>query len=196
MTSHQSTNHVPAPIVAIRDLRFRYPGMSHDALWMPALDIGRPGLVAVTGPSGAGKSTLIELMAGTLSERYSGSVRVLGKEWAELRRDRSRQFHLRRIGLIPQDLGLLPNGTSSYGQGVNDAGVVVGACNVQTQQHGIVGRAFVYANGHMTDLNTLLPAGSGWNLQWATAIASNGQITGFGLYNGLSHAYLLTPTGK
>src|SRR5262249_31726826 len=40
------------------------------------------------------------------------------------------------------DLGLLANGTSSYGQAVNDAGTVVGACNVQTQLHGIVGRAF------------------------------------------------------
>ena len=126
-----SINHAPAPIVAIRDLRFRYPGMDHDALWMPALDISRPGLVAVTGCSGAGKSTLIELMAGTLSERYSGSVRVLGKEWAELRSDRSRQFHLRRIGLIPQDLGLLPNQTprQMLGQALLDAGVRKAECD-------------------------------------------------------------------
>jgi putative ABC transport system ATP-binding protein len=126
-----SINHAPAPIVAIRDLRFRYPGMVHDALWMPALDISRPGLVAVTGCSGAGKSTLIELMAGTLSERYSGSVRVLGKEWAELRSDRSRQFHLRRIGLIPQDLGLLPNQTprQMLCQALLDAGVPKAECD-------------------------------------------------------------------
>jgi len=131
LTSHQSINHVPAPIVAIRDLRFRYPGMDHDALWMPALDISRPGLVAVTGCSGAGKSTLIELMAGTLNERYSGSVRVLGREWAELRSDRSRQFHLRRIGLIPQDLGLLPNQTprQMLCQALLDAGVPKAECD-------------------------------------------------------------------
>src|SRR5713226_3197347 len=85
--------------------------MHHDALSMPRLEIDRPGLIAVTGPSGAGKSTLIELMAGTLSERYTGSVQVLGKEWSDLRGDRSRQFHLRRIALIPQDLGLLPSQT-------------------------------------------------------------------------------------
>jgi len=131
LTLNQSINHTPAPIVAIRDLRFRYPGMDHDALWMPALDISRPGLVAVTGCSGAGKSTLIELMAGTLSERYSGSVRVLGKEWAELRSDRSRQFHLRRIGLIPQDLGLLPNQTprQMLGQALLHAGVPKAECD-------------------------------------------------------------------
>jgi ABC-type lipoprotein export system ATPase subunit len=131
LTLNQSIDDAPAPIVAIRDLRFRYPGMDHDALWMPALNISQPGLVAVTGCSGAGKSTLIELMAGTLSERYSGSVRVLGKEWAELRSDRSRQFHLRRIGLIPQDLGLLPNQTprQMLCQALLDAGVRKAECD-------------------------------------------------------------------
>jgi putative ABC transport system ATP-binding protein len=105
--------------------------MDHDALWMPALVINRPGLVAVTGPSGAGKSTLIELLAGTLNERYTGSLQVLGKEWAELRSDRSRQFHLRRIGLIPQDLGLLPNQTprQMLSQALLDAGVPKSECD-------------------------------------------------------------------
>jgi putative ABC transport system ATP-binding protein len=105
--------------------------MNHDALWMPVLDIGQPGLVAITGPSGAGKSTLIELLAGTLGEAYTGSVRVLGKEWSELRSDRSRQFHLRRIGLIPQDLGLLPNQTprQMLCQALLDAAVPKTECN-------------------------------------------------------------------
>ena len=126
-----SSDHFPAPIIRIRDLRFRYPGMNHDALWMPALVISRPGLVAITGPSGAGKSTLIELLAGTLREGYTGSLQVLGKEWAELRSDRSRQFHLRRIGLIPQDLGLLPNQTprQMLSQALLDAGVPKKECD-------------------------------------------------------------------
>jgi putative ABC transport system ATP-binding protein len=96
------------PFISVRDLRFRYPGTDHDVLSIPYLDVEKAGLVAVTGPSGAGKSTLVELMAGTLREPYEGSLRVLGQEWKELRRDRPRQIHLRRIGLIPQDLGLLP----------------------------------------------------------------------------------------
>src|SRR5439155_12339271 len=69
------------------------------------------GLVASSGPRGAGKGTLVELMGGTLREPYKGCLRVLGDEWKELRRDRPRQIHLRRIGLIPQDLGLLPGRT-------------------------------------------------------------------------------------
>lgn len=97
--------------VRIRDLHFRYPGATHDTLQIPALDVSGRGLIALTGPSGAGKSTLIELLAGTLRESYTGSVRVLGTELRELNRDADRQRLIRRIGLIPQDYGLLPGRT-------------------------------------------------------------------------------------
>jgi ABC-type lipoprotein export system ATPase subunit len=56
----------------------------------------------------------MELLAGTLREPYHGSLQVLGVELRELRRDAERQRHLRRVGLIPQDVGLLP------GSGVGD----------------------------------------------------------------------------
>jgi len=45
----------------------------------------------------------------------------------------------------------------------------------------------------MIDLNTLIPAGSGWTLQVGTAMNDNGQITGYGIINGELHAFLLTP---
>lgn len=99
------------PTVRIRDLSFRYPGTIHDTLQIPVLNVSGHGLIALTGPSGAGKSTLIELLAGTLREPYEGSVRVLGTELRELTRDADRQRHVRRIGLIPQDYGLLPGRT-------------------------------------------------------------------------------------
>jgi len=43
----------------------------------------------------------------------------------------------------------------------------------------------------MIDLNSLLPAGSGWVLTDAMAINDSGQIVGNGVINGQSHAYLL-----
>ena len=82
-------------------------------------------------------------------------------------------------------------------QAVNDAGVIVG------QTYGVTGSgstfldAFIYEAGAFHDLNSLIPAGSGWQLTDATAINAAGQIlvdateTG----NGQTATLLLTPTG-
>lgn len=119
------TNVLPPVLVRIRDLRFAYRGATDDVLRIPFLDVTGRGLIAITGPSGVGKSTLIELLAGTLREPYGGSVMVLGQEWKDLRRDADRQRQLRRIGLIPQDYGLLPAWTPRQviQQDLADAGV-------------------------------------------------------------------------
>lgn len=113
------------PLIRIRDLRYRYPGSGRDVLRIPFLDVSGRGLIAVTGPSGVGKSTLIELLAGTLNEPYEGSVEVLGVEWKQLTRDADRQRHLRKIGLIPQDYGLLSDRTARQmlRQDLADSGV-------------------------------------------------------------------------
>jgi len=53
------------------------------------------------------------------------------------------------------------------------------------------------ATGALTDLNDLLPAGSGWVLRTATGINEAGQIVGEGTLRGQrdGRAYLLTPPG-
>jgi len=43
----------------------------------------------------------------------------------------------------------------------------------------------------MVDLNSLLPANSGWTLTQASAINNEGQIVGYGIHNGATHAFLL-----
>jgi probable HAF family extracellular repeat protein len=53
---------------------------------------------------------------------------------------------------------------------INDNGVIVGA--------GGNGHAFIYQNGQATDLNQLLPAGSGVTLIDATGISNGGVIVG------------------
>ena len=56
--------------------------------------------------------------------------------------------------------------------------------------------AFLYTNGQMLDLNTLLPPQSGWTtLQTAYGISDSGQIAGFGSRNGVYRAFLMTPVG-
>ena len=48
-------------------------------------------------------------------------------------------------------------------------------------------------SGQITDLNSLIPAGSGWVLNRATGINDAGQIVGSGTINGVLHVFLLTP---
>jgi hypothetical protein len=57
-------------------------------------------------------------------------------------------------------------------------------------------RAMLWENGVGIDLNTLIPASSGWQLLYAIDTNARGQITGWGIRNnpnGLS-TFLLTPT--
>lgn len=105
------------------------------------------------------------------------------------------------------DLGtLFPNEPSSIGAafGINNSGVIVGWT---AESGGIIGpppvaptnpRAFIYANGKMVDLNTLLPSSCAqWRLVVAEKINDRGQIIGAafvgGYPNGVEHAFLLTP---
>jgi probable HAF family extracellular repeat protein len=45
----------------------------------------------------------------------------------------------------------------------------------------------------MTDLNTLIPAGSPWYLLQALSINDAGEIAGYGTINGETHAFLAKP---
>jgi probable HAF family extracellular repeat protein len=69
--------------------------------------------------------------------------------------------------------------------GINGAGQIVGSG---------AGHAFLWQNGVTQDLNSLIPAGSGWGLASATAINGSGQIVGYGWFHGYQHGYLLTPS--
>lgn len=53
--------------------------------------------------------------------------------------------------------------------------------------------AYIFSDGKIMDLNSLIDPASGWNLELATDINDNGQIVGTGIVGGMHHAYLLTP---
>jgi probable HAF family extracellular repeat protein len=101
------------------------------------------------------------------------------------------------------DLGTVPGDNNSAAFGVNNRGQVVG---VSAQAVSIPAlppvqnwicpcHAVIWENSNVTDLNTMIPSGTGWQLSFALAINDLGQIVGFGtLNNGLAvNAFLLTP---
>jgi probable HAF family extracellular repeat protein len=89
-----------------------------------------------------------------------------------------------------QDLGTLPGDFSSGANSINSRGQAVGlSCDMNDNC-----RAFLWQNGVMRDLNTLVGAGSPMFVFLAYDINSRGQIAGWGLTStGDVHAFLATP---
>jgi probable HAF family extracellular repeat protein len=92
-----------------------------------------------------------------------------------------------------KNLGTLGGNVSENGSvawGINDSGQVVGFSTITStgETH-----AFLYLDGEMHDLNDLIPADSGWELDDAYAINNSGQIVGSGRLNGEARAFLATP---
>lgn len=82
------------------------------------------------------------------------------------------------------DLGALGTGPSNYSvaYGVSASGDVVGSSN---------DHAFLWRNGVMTDLNTVVTNGQNWELRGAAAINDAGQIAGWGTLHGNPTAFVL-----
>jgi probable HAF family extracellular repeat protein len=86
------------------------------------------------------------------------------------------------------DLSVLPGNTQGQALGLNDHGHVVGL-----SYGGNGNRAFLYRDGLLIDLNSLLINSSGWQLTVASAINNVGQIVGSGEFQGHQRAFLATP---
>jgi probable HAF family extracellular repeat protein len=93
------------------------------------------------------------------------------------------------------NLGILPGDFAAFATGINNRGQVVGN-NFDSSfnwSHG-----FIWQNGVMTDINTLIPADSNLLVISASNINDRGQISGMatvltGPHTGNIHAYLATP---
>jgi len=82
------------------------------------------------------------------------------------------------------DLGALDNG-DSQALCINKTGVIVGMSGA---------RGFLYKNGKMMDLNTLLSTTLGWKSLAPRCLNDNGQIAGVGIFtDGKPHVFLMTP---
>jgi ABC-2 type transport system ATP-binding protein len=90
--------------VRVEGVRKSYGGIA--ALAELDLELG-PGITGLLGPNGAGKTTLIRILA-TLLPPSAGRVGVNGWWTSDLR---DRVEIRRRLGYLPQDLGLYPRFT-------------------------------------------------------------------------------------
>ena len=71
------------------------------------LSVEQGEFLAVVGTSGSGKSTLLHMMGG-LDTPTSGSIKVRGKELAEMNDEQLTIFRRRNIGFIFQNYNLVP----------------------------------------------------------------------------------------
>jgi len=111
------------------------------------------------------------------------------------------------------DLGTLPGDRASQARGINASGQVIGESIAADG----ASRAILWQASAMVALGTLpgdvastarginasaqvigesVAAGSGWVLTTASAINDAGQISGTGLYNGRTRAFLLAPVKR
>lgn len=138
------------------------------------------------------------------SESYAEGINNSGQVVGEFLTADSTAFHafLYSNGVFT-DIGSADS-PESVASAINDRGQVVGATFVPYEDvcfdsdtgepvpcTKFKPHAFVYENGEMTDLNTLLRPGSRWELTWALDINNRGQIVGYGLIDGKFHAFLI-----
>lgn len=64
------------------------------------LKLGKGELVAIIGKSGSGKSTLLKLIAGIISRKHSGKIRIFG---------RPKFMKKKSMGFVPQETAFIPD---------------------------------------------------------------------------------------
>jgi len=117
---------------------------------------------------------------GTLTVGGESRARAINLNGDIVGQSDSRAFLYKNNSMI--DIG------SGSAEAINIYGDIVG---VNGNSH-----AFIYKDGLISDLNTLINPLSGWTLKEAFAINDSGQIAGYGLNSlGQEHAFLLTPIG-
>lgn len=156
------------------------------AFWPPSAPATATDLQVLSGSGDA--------MKGDRSAAYQINDKGLIVGWANPTLANTNRHAFLLIANSMEDLGTLPNRTNSEAYDINIHGHVVGDSYGPNDLNG-PRHPFLWTRERgMQDLNTMIPAGSGWTLVSARAINDGGQIVGWGTNaSGQTRAYLLTP---
>lgn len=138
----------------------------------------------------AGRMSDLGTLGGSYSKAYAinEARQIVGQGY--LAGDAQAHAFLRENGNMI-DIDTLGS-VHSQALAINASGVIVG--DFESPGADVVEmRAFVFADEQMKDLNQLIPAGSGWQLDTASGVNDGGQIVGSGMFQGQEHAFLLNP---
>ncbi len=84
--------------ISTESLKFAYA--DKEVLKNITLDIKKGNVTAVIGKSGEGKSTLLKIIAGIITQKYSGKIRVFGLPTF---------LSKNKIGFVPQHISVIPD---------------------------------------------------------------------------------------
>ncbi|MCC7146222.1 MAG: hypothetical protein IT443_07225 [Phycisphaeraceae bacterium] len=114
---------------------------------------------------------------------------VVGGSWTGPQQSSMHAFRWTEAGGM-EDLGSL--GGETMAEAINEDGLVVGSSKLGTSSDS-ASHAFVYRDGQMIDLNSMIDPLGGWVLTGAADINELGQIVGTGIWDGQQRGFVLTP---
>jgi hypothetical protein len=124
----------------------------------------------------------------TPAGRYGCELVSAGKHIVEFRNGPIYRYHDGVATLVFAPA----NDIHAFTRDINRAGEIVG--EVGPNRDAAARRAFLFGD-RLIDLNTRIPAGSGWHLRSALAITDDGWIIGDGFHHGRATYYVLIPDG-
>ena len=102
-----------SPAIKLEGIEVTLPSRAGPVAVLRGIDLGVTAgdAIAVVGPSGSGKSTLLMVIAG-LERATSGSVEVMGTDYASLDEDGLALLRAANIGIVFQSFHLVPTMTA------------------------------------------------------------------------------------